>query len=62
MTGEMIVKLDNIADRAQGVADLLIALSTAMEQDDSGFEDGVLLLANVSMQIAEELRAAQKEE
>lgn len=61
MTGEMIVKLDNIADRAQGVSDLLAALSTAMEHS-GGFEDGILLLANVSMQIAEELRAAQKEE
>lgn len=61
MTGKMIVKLDKIADRIQGVADLLGALSTAMEHS-GGFEDGILLLANVSMQIAEELRAAQKEE
>ena len=62
MTGEMIVKLDNIADRAQGVSDLVVALSTATEQDSRGFEDGILLLANVSMQIAEELREAQEEE
>lgn len=62
MTGKMIAVLDNIADRIQGVSDLLVALSTAMEQDSSGFEDGVLLLANVSMQIAKELREAQKEE
>ena len=62
MTEKKTVDLDDIADRIQGVADLLIALSTAMEQDDSGFEDGVLLLANVSMQMAEELREAQEEE
>lgn len=37
------------------------ALSTAMEYS-CGFEDGVLLLANVSMQIAEELREAQEGE
>ena len=61
MTGKMIVKLDKIANRVQGVSELLAALSTAMEHS-GGFEDGVLLLANVSMQIAEELREAQEGE
>ena len=62
MTEKKTVDLEGLAIRIQGISDLLIALSTAMEQDDSGFEDGVLLLANVSMQIAEELREAQEEE